>query len=186
MTDPYLGQVQLFGFNFAPQGWAQCQGQILPISQYVALFSIIGTFYGGNGTSNFALPNLQGNSVVGAGQAPGLSPYVVGEIVGTPTVTIDSSTMARHNHGLVATSVVGTKNTASGNQLALAVVSGGGSKGSNGYTNQIYSPNASQATTGLAPQAIGMTGGSQPHNNMQPYLALNYCIALNGVFPPRN
>lgn len=110
---------------------------------------------------------------------------MVGETTGTPTVTIDSSTMPRHNHGFMATSAAGNAATAVGNQLGVAHV-GGGDKGGTGYTAQIYSPNAAQATTGLAPQAIGMTGGSQPHNNMQPYLALNYCIALNGVFPPRN
>lgn len=186
MTEPYLGQVQLFGFNFAPKNWALCQGQILPISQYSALFSLLGTSYGGNGTTNFQLPNLQGTAVVGVGQGPGLSPYVAGETAGTESVMVDRTTIASHSHSFFATSVVGSVATAPGSQLAFAQTSGGGGKGAATNTATIYSPNPGQATTGLSPQAIGFTGGNQPHNNMQPYLTLNFCIALAGVFPPRN
>lgn len=186
MTQPYVGQMQLFGFNFAPSGWQQCNGQLLPISQYAALFSIIGTYYGGNGTSNFALPNMQGNVAVGVGQGIGLSQYVQGETGGGTSVTVTTSTMARHNHTLVATTTAtGTTATAAGNQLAVGSA-GGGKQGGTAYAADIYSPNAASATTGLAPLAISLSGGNGAHNNMQPYLALNYCIAIVGVFPPRN
>jgi microcystin-dependent protein len=186
MTDPYVGQLQLFGFNFAPAGWALCEGQVLPISQNPPLFSILGTNFGGNGTSTFGLPNLQGRIAVGAGQGLGLSNYAVGETVGTTTVTLTTQTMPMHNHGLMASLATGSAVTVTGNQLGLSTVGGGKGGGGTVYTSHIYSPNASKATTGLAQLAIGLNGGGQPHNNMQPYLTLNYCIALRGVFPPRN
>jgi microcystin-dependent protein len=185
MTQPFIGQIQLFGFNFAPRGWALCQGQTLPISQYAALFSILGTNFGGNGINNFMLPNMQGYVTVGAGQAPGLSPYVVGQTAGTTSVNVSINEMANHNHNFAAASSAGTTTTAAGNQLAYSQISSGG-KGGTTQTAAIYSPNASAATTALAPLAIGMSGGNLPHNNMQPYLALNYCIALAGDFPSRN
>ena len=184
MTTPYLGQLQLFGFNFAPVGWALCQGQILSISQYAALYSILGTNFGGNGQTTFGLPNLQGIAVVGAGQGTGLSSYAVGQAEGATSVTVTSSTMPAHNHNLMATSATGTTVNVAGNQLAFCQV-GGGKQGPS-YAAQIYSPNPSKATTGLAAKAIAVTGGSLPHNNMQPYLTLNYCIALQGDFPPHN
>lgn len=186
MTEPYLGQIELYGFNFAPRGWALCAGQLIPIQQYSALFSILGTNYGGNGTTNFGLPNLQGRGAVGAGQGPGLSQYDQGQTGGSTSVTLTISELASHNHAFNTTSVQGTTSTAAGNQLGLTQVGDSGKGGGKGWTAQIYSPNASQATTGLAPQSISFNGGGQPHNNMQPYLALNYCIAMSGVFPPRN
>jgi microcystin-dependent protein len=183
MTTPYIGQLQLFGFNFAPVGWAVCQGQLLPISQNPALFSILGTSFGGNGTTTFGLPNLQGLAAVGAGQGIGLSPYLVGETAGATSVTIDTSTMPMHNHNLMASSATGTTVNVAGNQLGVSQV-GGGKQGAS-YSSQIYSPNPSKATTGMAAKALAVTGGSLPHNNVQPYLTLNYCIALQGAFPPR-
>jgi microcystin-dependent protein len=186
MTDQYVGQVQLFGFNFAPNGWALCQGQILPIQQYSALFALIGSAYGGNGASNFALPNLQGRSAVGVGQGPSLTNYVQGQTAGEVSVTLGISTMPSHNHSFFAASAAGTTTTAAGQQLGVSQIGKGTGKEVTTYTAAIYSPNPGNATTGLTPQAVGLAGNTQPHNNMQPYLALNYCIALIGEFPPRN
>ncbi|WP_315837402.1 phage tail protein [Bradyrhizobium prioriisuperbiae] len=187
MTEPYIGQIELYGFNFAPRGWALCAGQIIPIQQNTALFSILGTNYGGNGTSNFGLPNLQGRGAIGVGQGPGLSDYDSGQTGGTTAVSLTVNELPAHSHAFNTTSVQGSTTTAAGNQLGLSQYTVGG-KGGGGttYNAQIYSPNATAATTGLAPQSISFNGGGQPHNNMQPYLALNYCIAMQGVFPPRN
>jgi microcystin-dependent protein len=185
MTEPYLGQIELYGFNFAPRGWAICAGQIIPIQQNTALFSILGTNYGGNGTTTFGLPNLQGRGAVGAGQGPGLSDYQQGQTGGATSVTLQINELPAHSHAFNTTSVAGSTTTAAGNQLGLSQV-GGGKGGGSTITAAIYSPNASKATTGLAPQSISFNGGGQPHNNMQPYLVLNYCIAMAGVFPPRN
>jgi microcystin-dependent protein len=184
MTTPYVGQLQLFGFNFAPVGWALCQGQILPISQNPALFSILGTNFGGNGTTTFGLPNLQGIAAVGAGQGTGLSNYAVGQTAGATSATVTTSSMPAHNHNLMASSATGTMVNIAGNQLAVCQLGGG--KGQQTYAAQIYSPNPSKATTGLAAKALAVTGGGLPHNNVQPYLTLNYCIALQGDFPPHS
>lgn len=180
MSSPFLAEVTMFGFNFAPRGWAFCQGQLLPISQNTALFSLLGTTYGGDGKSNFALPNLQGQAVVNAGQGPGLSPYYLGEETGSENVTLLTTEMPAHNHTLMATTTEGNTATASGNQLAKAY--SGGKQAS--YTANYLSSNSPQ--TSLSPLALTAAGGSQPHNNMQPYLTLNFCIAMQGVFPPRS
>ena len=186
MTEPYVGQIQLYAFGFAPRGWAICAGQIIPIQQNTALFSILGTNYGGNGQTTFGLPNLQGRVGIGVGQGPGLSPYDQGQTGGSTSVTLTTAELPAHSHTFNTTSVQGTTSTSAGNQLGLSVVSTGGKTGGTTTTAQIYSPNAASATTGLAPQSITMAGGSQPHNNLQPYLTLNYCIAMAGAFPPRN
>jgi microcystin-dependent protein len=180
MTQQYLGQISVFGFNFAPAGWAQCQGQILAISQYTALFSLIGTYYGGNGTSNFALPNFQGNIGVGIGQGAGLSNYDIGETTGTPTVTLQYSQMPFHNHPFVASTTVGTTTSSANNQLAKAAT--GGKKGS--VTANYL--NTGAPTTSLNPLSLSTVGGNQSHQNLQPYMAVNYCIALKGTYPARN
>lgn len=185
MTEPYVGQIQLFAFGFAPRGWAICAGQIIPIQQNTALFSILGTNYGGNGQTTFGLPNLQGRVGIGVGQGTGLSPYVQGQIGGSTSVTLTTAELPAHSHTFNTTSVAGTVSTSAGNQFGVSVVGTGG-KGGTTTTAALYSPNAASATTGLAPQSITMAGGSQPHNNMQPYLTLNYCIATAGAFPPRN
>jgi microcystin-dependent protein len=182
--EAYIGQIQPFGFNFAPKSWATCQGQILPISQFSALFSLLGTSYGGDGRSNFGLPNLTGSVAIGAGAAPGLSDYVIGETAGAGSVTILNSEMPMHTHSLTATTSAGTVGTAAGNQLASG--SGGGGKGGGGtFTLKMYSTAPTKATTMLPPMALTLTGGNGAHNNMQPYLAINFCIALAGNFPPR-
>jgi microcystin-dependent protein len=171
MSDPFIGEVRIFPFNFAPVGWATCDGQILPISQNTALFSLLGTNYGGNGSSNFSLPNLQDRFVLSAGVGPGLSPRDVGETGGVDQVTLQASQMPVHTHALMATaSATGTSPT--GAALAPPV---------NGASAYHLPAN----TVAMAPGSVGATGASAPHPNRQPALSLLYCIALVGIFPPR-
>lgn len=180
MSSPFVAEVTIFPFNFAPTGWAFAAGQLLPISQNTALFSLLGTFYGGDGKSTFALPNVQGNAVVGQGQSSASgADYFVGEETGVQNVTLLTSEIPSHNHAFAANTSAGTSKDAVGNQLAKA--SAGGKQGS--WTGN-YLSTASQNTT-MSPISVGFTGGSLPHENMQPYLTLNFCIALQGVFPPR-
>ena len=180
MAEPFLAQIALFPFNFAPQGWALCNGQLMAISQNTALFSLLGTSYGGNGTSNFALPNLQGSVPVGAGQGPGLSLYDLGKSGGTTDVTLLTSEMPLHTHFANATTDRGNTTVATGNVPAT----GAAGTPQRPTVAKIYSTNP--PNTQLKPSALNVTGGSQPHNNMQPYLTLNFCIALQGVFPARS
>jgi microcystin-dependent protein len=171
MSAPFVAEIRAFGFNFPPKGWAFCDGQLLPISQNTPLFSLLGTNYGGNGTSNFALPNLQGSTVVGQGTSNLGTDYYVGEQGGTPTVTLLQSEMPAHNHDLLA-STDPAEQAAPGPNRALAR----------------STPGSAYATSGsatAAPEAISAAGGDSPHNNMPPVLPLNFCIALQGVFPPR-
>jgi microcystin-dependent protein len=180
MAEPFVAQISVFGFNFAPRGWALCQGQLLPISQNTALFSLLGTNFGGDGKSTFGLPNFEDQAGVSAGQGPGLSQYVVGEAVGTPTVTLLQTELPGHNHSFNCTTTQGTKTASNGNQLAT------GQAGDivTGITNAaMYVPAA--VTTTFVGNEITITGSSSPHNNMQPYLTLNFCIAMQGVFPAR-
>jgi len=179
MSEPFVAQITMFGFNFPPKGWAFCQGQLLPISQNTALFSLLGTNYGGDGKSTFGLPNLQGMAAVNTGQGGGLSPYFEGETAGSETVTLPTTEIPSHNHGFMATTNTGTTLSSAGNQLSHAF---SGSKTVN-YTGNYLSTNA--PNTPLSPQALTMQGSSSPHNNMQPYLTLNFCIAMQGVYPPR-
>lgn len=173
MADPFLAEIRLLPFNFAPSGWALCQGQLMPISQNTALFSLLGTMYGGNGQTNFALPNLQGQVVLGAGQGPGLSPYAQGESGGSTTVTLLQSEIPSHSHQVRAASTAGELR-APNNARVLAAPG----------TGQAYAP-AGGASAAMSPQALTPSGGGQPHNNLMPYLTLNYCIALRGIFPQR-
>lgn len=174
MADPFVAEIRIFPFNFAPRGWAFCNGQLLPLSQNTALFSLLGTTYGGNGVSNFALPNMQGNAPMHPGQGPGLSLHDLGETGGSATVTLLQSEMPAHPHALMASSTVGTKSLPTANSLART----------SGATP--YLPPASAPLVAMSPAALGLAGGNQPHNNMQPYLTLNFNIALQGVFPPRS
>jgi microcystin-dependent protein len=183
MSDPFVAEIRVFGFNFAPTGWAQCNGQLLPISQNTALFSLLGTTYGGDGRSTFALPDLMGNVPLHIGRnqpGPGLSVYDLGQTSGTQNVTILQTEMPAHTHTPMAATTTATVTTSSGNQMARAF------KGNiqSSSAGLFYSANPPQTT--MAPQAIGVQGGSLPHNNMMPTLVLNYCIALQGVFPARN
>jgi microcystin-dependent protein len=180
MSNPFVAEIRIFPFNFAPRGWAFCDGQLLPLSQNTALFSLLGTTYGGDGKSNFALPNLQGNAPMQQGQGPGLSDRFLGEQSGSETVTLLQSEIPAHPHSLNATTVKGTTASPSGAELASGQWNNnqGGSGGLQYYTTTAPSAN-------MSPFAIGVAGGSLPHNNMMPYLTLNFCIALQGVFPPR-
>lgn len=174
MADPFVAEIRIFGFNFAPRGWAFCNGQLLPISQNTALFSLLGTTYGGDGKSTFALPDLQGATPMGSGQGPGLSDRFLGEQSGSQNVTLLQSEMPAHSHQLGAQNVpLGGVVSANGNTLNRA--GGGGTP----YGS------ANLTLANMAPQTLSITGGSQPHNNLQPYLTMNFCIAMQGIFPPR-
>lgn len=172
MSDQFVAEIRIFPFNFAPMGWALCDGQLLPISQYTALFSLIGTFYGGNGTSNFALPNLQGCVPMNQGNGAGLSPRVIGETAGENTVTLLLTQLPTHSHSANCFSGVGDQY---GPQNCIWATDAGG--------NNEYD---SDGTSNMAPGALQNVGGGQPHNNLQPYLTVNFCIALTGIFPSRS
>ena len=186
MSEPFVGQITCYGHTFAPRGWAQCKGQLLPISQNTALFSLLGTQFGGNGTSNFGLPNLQGNVPIGQGSGAGLTPRVMGETAGEVNVTLTSATTPAHNHAFVAANAAGTGMSAgAGQMLAQGNIPGTGKGGGGATVIPNFAPTAAPAP--LASLALSpFQGGSQPHNNVQPSLSLNWCIALQGVFPARN
>lgn len=175
MSQPFVAEIRIVGFNFAPRGWAFCNGQLMPISQNTALFSLLGTTYGGDGKSTFALPDLQGSVPIGQGQGPGLSDRFLGEQSGVANVTLLTTEMPFHNHFAVADGSGG------GNQPAPA---GNAWSSLSGRTPPSLYANSTNTT--MSPFAIGLTGSSFPHNNMQPYLGLNFIIALQGVFPARN
>lgn len=185
MAQPYLGEIEIFGFGFAPKGWAICAGQILPINQYQALFSVLGTSYGGNGTTNFALPDLRGRIAMGQGNGLGITPRIIGQPGGEPTHTLQVTETPSHNHPLNAAQnvTVGNDVNTPGPTVVLSQTTGR-AVGGGGLTVNLYVADANPSQA-MAPTAIGTTGG-QPHNNMMPYLALNFCIALVGVFPSRN
>jgi microcystin-dependent protein len=178
MSDPFLGQISVFGFNFAPYGWAQCASQLVPINQNTALYSLLGTYYGGNGTTTFALPNMQGNVAVSQGAAPGLQPDVMGETGGQTTVALTGSEGPMHGHSLMTNVVDSTSNTAASN--VLAVPAGPGDP--RPTQGKIYNPNPPNV---VLTSVTGPAGNSQPHANVQPSIALNYCIGLSGIFPER-
>jgi len=169
--DPFVAEIRIFPFNFAPKGWAFCDGQILPLSQNTALFSLLGTTYGGDGKSNFALPNMQGNAPMHPGQGPGLSLHDLGETGGSETVTLLESEIPAHSHALVCSEADAITRIPTGQTWA------------NGIGISVFGTGALNTT--LNPNALTPAGGDQPHNNMQPYLTLNFCIALQGVYPPR-
>ena len=174
--DPFVAEIRIFPFNFAPKGWAFCDGQLLPLSQNTALFSLLGTTYGGDGKSTFALPNLQGSVPMHPGQGPGLSLYDLGQIGGSESITLLQSEMPAHAHA------VGRALADAGNSTS-PVNSVWAQSGAGRGAAALYKegpPNAPVNINSLAP-----TGGDLPHNNMQPYLTLNFCIALQGVFPQR-
>jgi microcystin-dependent protein len=177
MSDQFLGEVRVFGCNFPPKGWAFCNGQILPISQNTALFSLLGTFYGGDGKSTFGLPNMQGNIPISQGQGAGLSPYFIGQSGGEQTVTLLMTEMPQHNHNLMTDPDDAPPNSGVPTNNALCT--------GNSPATAIY-------TTAVTPivqmnaQTIALVGNGLPHNNMMPFLGLNFCIALQGIYPPRS
>jgi microcystin-dependent protein len=171
--EPILGQLMLVGFNFAPRGWAFCEGQLLSIAQHTALFALLGTTYGGDGRTTFALPDLRGRVPIGVGSGPGLSSRNWGQKAGTENVTLTEQQIPSHSHTLNASSVAGNQMSPTGNVL--------GNTGN--FDNEYY---AGGPNTAMHTDSIGATGGGQSHNNMQPFLAMHYCIALQGIFPSRS
>jgi microcystin-dependent protein len=174
MADPFVAEIRIFPFNFAPTGWAFCNGQLMPISQNTALFSLLGTTYGGDGKTTFALPNLQGNAPMHPGQGPGLSLHDLGETAGSETVSLLESEIPSHSHALRANSdIADVQSPSPARSLARS------------QNASAYQSTTNQNLVSLSPQALAPAGGNLPHNNLQPYLTLNFCIALQGVFPPR-
>ena len=169
MADPYVGEIRLFAGNFAPTNWALCAGQLLAIQQNTALFSLLGTYYGGDGKSTFALPDLRGHAPIHQHQGAGLTARVIGEQVGTETVSLIVSEMPNHTHSLTGSGSAG--DTTNPNNAYPAPSS---------TRDRVYSDSAPTATN-----ALPLSGGNLPHNNMMPYLVINYIICLQGVFPPR-
>jgi microcystin-dependent protein len=174
MADPFVAEIRIFPFNFAPRGWAWCDGQLLPLSQNTALFSLLGTTYGGNGKSNFALPDLQGRAPMHPGQGPGLSLHDLGETGGAETVSLLESEIPSHGHTLASLPAPGDTPDPTNHSFARVI-------GASPYKAAAGSP----PLVDMAPEALPPAGGDQPHNNMQPYLTFYFCIALQGVFPPR-
>ena len=174
MSDQFLGEIRVFGFNFPPTGWAQCNGQLLTIAQNTALFTLLGTTYGGNGSTTFALPDLAGAVAMNHGQGPGLSLYDLGELGGADTITLDASEIPAHTHAVRGQTNLGNiQEPAPTRSLAR---SGGAT---------IYQSNISQNVVTMGFQSLSVTGSSSPHDNISPVLVLNVCIALQGIFPPR-
>jgi microcystin-dependent protein len=173
MSEPFVAEIRIFAGNFAPRGWAFCNGQLLPISQNTALFSLIGTTYGGDGRSTTALPNMQGRAPMHPGRGPGLTTRTLGQTGGVETVTLSEAQMASHNHGMGAIPAPANQDDADNTTILARTV------GSNTYA-------AANNLQPMADQALAPTGGSQPHNNMQPFLAINFIIALQGLYPSRS
>jgi len=172
-TEPFVGEIRLFAGNFAPSGFALCNGQLLPISQNTALFSLLGTNYGGNGTTTFGLPNLQGRTPMHKGQGPGLSSEVIGEMAGVEAVTLNATQIAAHSHPVNGANVAGNQVSPVNNTWAQA-----------GRTTSLYAASgANNAQMNAA--GTNLAGGGLPHNNRPPYQAINFIIALQGIFPPR-
>ena len=174
MSEPFLGQICSFGFQFTPKGWAACNGAILSIAQNTALFSLLGTTYGGNGQTTFALPDLRGRVGINQGQGPGLNNYTIGEISGTQTNTLTVANLASHNHPVACSTQDGNPNAAK---------SPGGNYPGYNDGSPSYSTNANGV---MNPLMTGLTGSNVPVNNLQPYLVINFCIAMQGIFPSRN
>jgi microcystin-dependent protein len=171
MSDPFLGEIRLLPYDFAPLGWALCDGSVLSIAQNTALFSLLGTTYGGDGRTTFALPDLRGRVAVSSGQGPGLSDHLLGQVGGDETVTLATDELPAHSHAVAAHRTRGSHASPNGR------VPGHSSSGT------VYA-DASDGTQ-MSAHTIAATGGGQPHDNLQPYLALNYCIATEGIYPSR-
>jgi len=181
MSNPFLGEIRMFGFNFAPRGWAFCNGQLLSIAQNTALFSLLGTQYGGDGQTTFGLPDLRSRVPIHQGQGPGLSNYVIGQKAGAESLTLSINEMPQHSHTVsLPCSAEDATQAAAKNNYPASPASTVGGAAVNAYTNT-FSPNTFMGAPTSTP-----AGGSQPHNNIQPYLVINYCIALQGIFPSRN
>ena len=178
--NPFIGQILMVAFNFAPVGWALCNGQLLSIAQNTALFSLLGTTYGGDGKTTFALPNLQSRVPVHQGQGSGLSPYVIGNVGGTENVTLLATQMPSHNH------LINVNNTPGTGPDPTTKIQAEAATGDPRNPTLISQFTAAAPTGTMAPTTVSMTGGGQPHANIQPYLTINFIIALQGIFPSRN
>jgi len=178
MAEPYIGEIRIFGGTFAPNGWALCQGQLLPIAQNTALFSLLGTTYGGDGRTTFALPDLRGRVVMGFGQGPGLQDYVQGQTGGAETATLTTQQMPAHSHAVAATETQSTTDP-------KGAVPANTAPPTPGTAPKVYGANPDGKTT-MNNAMIGQTGGNQPFGVQQPYLVINYIIALNGIYPSRS
>jgi microcystin-dependent protein len=179
MSDQFVAEIRIFPFNFAPTGWAFCDGQLMPISQNTALFSLLGTMYGGDGKSNFALPNLESSAPMFWGQGPGLSLHDEGEAGGTEALTLLTTEMPAHAHLLQANTANATSGSPNNNNYGKGLWSFAGDGGA------VATYTTAAPDVQMNPLAVQITGGSLPHNNMMPYLTLEFCIALQGIFPPR-
>jgi microcystin-dependent protein len=175
MAEPFIAEIRMWALNFAPRGWAFCDGSLLPISQNTALFSLIGTIYGGDGRTTTALPDLRGRAPMGTGNGPGLTPRQLGQKTGAETATLTSAQLPQHAHGMRASSNSADLGAPTPNR-SLARSSGGFA----------YQQDAASNLVDLAPEAVPNQGGNQPHNNMMPYLTINFCIALQGLYPSRS
>jgi microcystin-dependent protein len=173
MSQPFVGEIRMFGFNFAPSGWHACDGSLLAISQNEALFALLGTTYGGDGVNTFGLPDFRGRIPIHQGQGPGLSPYVIGQASGSENVTVTVNQMPQHSHVLSA-ATAGTRTT-----VPMSNYLGSGEA-------DIYNHDTVAALASLAPNELGISGGSQAHSNLQPLLCVNFSISLFGIFPSRN
>lgn len=178
--DPIIGFITLFAGNYAPNGWAFCEGQLLPISENDALFSLIGTIYGGDGQTTFALPDLRGRVLIHAGQGPGLSPYQIGQMSGVENVTLNSSQIPVHNHSLIAKNIHGTSADPANRMIAKDLIEVARNNSLEAKSFGTDTPAA------MATGSISNSGGGQPHSNRMPSLALNYIIALYGIYPSRS
>jgi microcystin-dependent protein len=175
--DPYTGEIRIFGFNYAPENWATCDGQAMSMAQYTALYSVIGLNYGGNGVTTFNLPNFQGAAPMGTGNGPGLTPRVVGNASGATTVQLTAANLPAHNHTMNAVAANATAPSPDPTQMVAKYMNGSA-------TASLYGAPSTPAAN-LAPQALGTVGGTDPHTNMQPYTALLFCICLEGEYPVR-
>lgn len=173
MADPFVAEIRIFGGNFAPRGWATCDGQLLPISQNTALFSLLGIYYGGDGRSTFALPDLQGRVPMHHGTGPGLTQRQLGEAAGSEAIALVQNEMPAHAHAALSTSVAATDTNPNARVLALS-------------GEDTFLSRSNRTLTAMSPQSLAPAGGSLPHNNLQPYLVLTFIIALQGIFPPRS
>ena len=176
MSTPYVGEIRMFGFGRTPDGWQPCDGSLLPISQFDTLFALLGSTYGGDGQSTFAVPDLRGRLPIHQGQGPGLSPYVIGQVAGSETVTVLPNQMPAHSHPVLA-STGGASSALPGTSLLPGAVSG----------DTFYATDLTDAVAiTMAAQSVGSSGDSQPHENTMPTLTVQYCIAWAGIFPPQN